>query len=107
MEGNHGLLLTRSVARYFQKLETLATKREGGMSIDAAIEGLRPPVFFKVKPLLKSHASRWSSSACATALAQLQMLELDSKRYGDESLTRLAHGLMAIANLGAVVKRAA
>ncbi|MBX9726039.1 MAG: hypothetical protein K2X09_02130, partial [Rickettsiales bacterium] len=78
-----------------------------GMSIDAAIEGLRPPVFFKAKPLLKAHASRWSSAACAVALAKLQLLELDSKRYGDESLTRLAHGLMDAANLAVNSKRVA
>lgn len=107
MEGNHGLLLVRSVMRYIGRLEAIAIKRESGMSVDAAIEGLRPPVFFKAKPLLKAHASRWSTNACATALAKLQLLELDSKRYGDESLTRLAHGLMEVANLGSGNKRAA
>lgn len=107
MEGNHGLLLVRSVMRYLGKLEAIAIKREGGMSVDAAIEGLRPPVFFKAKPMLKAHASRWGSNACATALAKLQLLELDSKRYGDDSLRLLAHGLMEVANLAAGAKRAA
>lgn len=107
MEGNHGLLLVRSVMRYIAKLEAIAIKREGGMSVDAAIEGLRPPVFFKAKPMLKAHASRWGTNACATALAKLQLLELDSKRYGDESMTRLAHGLMEIANSAGGAKRAA
>ena len=76
------------------------------MSVDAAIESLRPPVFFKAKPLLKAHATRWNAQTCATALARLQMLELDSKRHGDVSLTRVAHGLMEIAHL-ASTKRAA
>jgi DNA polymerase-3 subunit delta len=107
MEGNHGLLLVRSLMRYFQRLETLALKRDSGMSIDAAIESLRPPVFFKTKPQLKAHAMRWSPQACATALAQLQLLELDSKRYADEAPTRVAHGLMAVAGLANVRKRAA
>ncbi|MBX9725835.1 MAG: DNA polymerase III subunit delta [Rickettsiales bacterium] len=107
MEGNHGLLLVRSVMRYIGKLEAISIKRESGMSVDAAIEGLRPPVFFKAKPLLKAHAVRWGTSACATALAKLQLLELDSKRYGDESITRLAHGLMDVANLAGPSKRAA
>ncbi len=107
MEGNHGLLLVRSLMRYMARLETLALKREAGMSIDAAIESLRPPLFFKAKPALKAHAGRWSATACATALAQLQRLELDSKRYGDESLTRVAHGLMEIARLATQAKRAA
>lgn len=107
MEGNHGLLLVRSLMRYFQRLETLALKREAGMSIDAAIEILRPPVFFKAKPQLKAHAQRWNAQACATALALLQRLELDSKRYGDESLTRVAQGLMEIAGLAGAGRRAA
>lgn len=107
LEGNHGLLLVRSLMRYFGRLETLALKREGGMSLDAAIEALRPPVFFKTKPQLKSHAQRWSASRCATALALLQRLELDSKRYGDESLTRMAQGLMEVAGLVNVGKQAA
>jgi DNA polymerase-3 subunit delta len=99
MEGNPGLLLVRSLMRYFQRLETLALKRAEGMSVDAAIEALRPPVFFKAKPLLKAHASRWSAPACAEALARLQLLELDSKRYSDEAVTRVAHGLMQVALL--------
>ena len=99
LEGQPGLLLVRSLMRYVARLETIALKRAEGMSIDSIIEGLRPPVFFKAKPALKSHAQKWTASACAEALARLQMLELDSKRYADASLTRLAHGFMEIANL--------
>ncbi len=99
MEGQPGLLIARSLMRYFQRLEIIALKRADGASIDAIIEGLRPPVFFKAKPMLKAHASRWSAAACATALARLHMLELDSKRYADESLTRMGQGLMEIAHL--------
>lgn len=107
MEGNHGLLLVRSVMRHIARLETIALKVTEGQSIDGAIEGLRPPVFFKAKPQLKSHAQRWKMAACNAALAKLQMLELDSKRYGDESLTRLAQGLMEVAMLAGPLKRAA
>lgn len=107
MEGNPGLLITRSLARHFAKLEAIALKRAEGMNIDMAIEGLRPPVFFKAKPQLKAQAGRWSAESCATALALLQRLELDSKRYSDESLSRVAHGLMQIAMLGGAVRRAA
>jgi DNA polymerase-3 subunit delta len=107
MEGNVGLLLVRSIMRYIAKLEALALKRAEGISVDAAIEAMRPPVFFKAKPILKAHAMRWSPQACVQALAQLQLLELDSKRYADESPTRVAHGLMAVAGLAASGKRAA
>ncbi len=107
MEGHPGLLIARSMMRYFSRLETIAIKRGEGMSIDAVIEGLRPPVFFKAKPILKAQASRWNAENCATALARLQMLELDSKRYSDESLTRMAQGLMEIAALPQSTKKAA
>ncbi len=107
MEGNVGLLLVRSVMRYIAKLETIAHKRAEGMSADAAIDAMRPPVFFKAKPILKSHSQRWGADACAQALAQLQLLELDSKRHADESTTRMAHGLMAVAALAGAAKRAA
>lgn len=105
LEGQPGLLMVRSLMRYFARLETLALKRAEGMSVDAAIEGLRPPVFFKAKPQLKAHAQRWNAEACATALAKLQMLELDSKRHSDQSLTRMAQGMMDIAQLVGMGKR--
>ncbi len=99
LEGNPGLLLVRSLMRYFNRLEAVALRRSEGMSLDAAIDGLRPPVFFKAKPALKAHAQKWTAEACATALARLQMLELDSKRHSDASLTRMAQGFMDIARL--------
>jgi len=99
LEGTPGLLLVRSLMRYFARLETIALKRAEGQSIDGIIEGLRPPVFFKAKPALKAHATKWNAEACAMALNRLQMLELDSKRHSDESLTRMAQGFMGIAAL--------
>ncbi len=107
MEGNHGLLLVRSVMRTIVRLESIALKRAEGMNLDMAIESLRPPVFFKAKPQLKAQAQRWSADACATALAKLQLLELDAKRYGNESLTRMAHGLMEVAMLATQARKAA
>lgn len=98
-EGNVGVVLVRAAMRYFARIEQLAAMRNQGMSVDAAIESLRPPVFFKAKPALKQAASRWNATHCADALARLQLLELDSKRHHDQLTTRLAHGFMDIANL--------
>ena len=99
-EGQVGFLLVRGVMRHVARLRELAIARETGMSVDAALESMRPPVFFKVKPLLKSHSNRWPSSArCSEALARLQWLELDSKRYSDQGESRLAEGFMQVAAL--------
>jgi DNA polymerase-3 subunit delta len=101
-EGQVGLLLVRGVMRYLVRLRELAVARERGQSLDMAIEALRPPVFFKMKPILKAHAPRWSVASVNEALARLQILELDSKRYHDQSETRMAHGLMQVAQLAQV-----
>lgn len=98
-EGNVGVVLVRGAMRFFARLEEIARLRAQGQSLDGAIEALRPPVFFKAKPALKQAAARWNLPTCADALAMLQLLELDSKRYGDQIETRLGHGFMQIAAL--------
>jgi DNA polymerase-3 subunit delta len=106
-EGMVGLILVRALMRYFARLESLSLARASGQSLDAAIEALRPPVFFKAKPALKAHATRWNADMCADAIARLQILELDSKRFSDQSLSRLAHGFMDIAMMAGAARRAA
>ena len=105
-EGQIGFLLVRGVMRYLARLRELAYATEQGQSLDSAIEALRPPVFFKAKPQLKSHAPRWTAERVTEALARLQMLELDSKRFHDQAEARLAHGFMQVALL-APARRAA
>jgi DNA polymerase-3 subunit delta len=107
-EGNVGVVLVRAVMRYIARLEHIhALRAQHNASIDAAIEMLRPPVFFKAKPPLKQAAARWNATACADALAKLQMLELDSKRFADQAMTRMAHGFMEIAALPQQGRKAA
>lgn len=106
-EGIAGVAMVRGLMRYFARLEQIAQMRHEGMNLDSAIEALRPPVFFKQKPLLRAHAARWSSPKIADALARLQLLELDSKRFSDQARLRMAHGLMEIMELAAPQKRVA
>ena len=98
-EGQIGFLLVRGVMRYLARLRELAVAVEQGQSLDSAIEALRPPVFFKAKPQLKAHAPRWTAERVTEALARLQMLELDSKRFHDQAESRLAHGFLQVAQL--------
>lgn len=104
-EGNVGVVIVRSVMRYFARLEQIAQQRAQGQNIDAILESMR--VFFKAKPALKQAAARWNSALCADALAMLQVLELDSKRYSDQIEARLGHGFMQIAALPSAGKKAA
>lgn len=104
-EGNVGVVVVRSIMRYFARLEQIAQRRAQGDNIDMILESMR--VFFKAKPALKQAAARWNLSTCADALSMLQLLELDSKRYSDQIEARLGHGLMAIASLPVAVRKVA
>jgi DNA polymerase-3 subunit delta len=107
LEGTAGVVMVRAMMRYFARLEQVAQLRHEGMNLDSAIEALRPPVFFKQKPLLRAHAARWSSPKIADAITRLQWLELESKRYSDQARTRMAQGWIEIATLAAAQKKAA
>lgn len=107
LEGHPPVVIVRMLMRYFDRLEQIAMKRAEGANLDAAIESLRPPVFWKAAPAMKAAAQRWQAAPCADALARLQLLELDSKRYGDEVSFRLPQTLMEIAQLSSSAKRAA
>ncbi len=104
-EGHVGVVIVRSLMRYFARLEEIAQRRAQGQSIDAILESLR--VFFKAKPAMKQAAARWPAPLCADALAMLQLLELDSKRFSDQIEARLGHGLMQIAALPTQGRKAA
>jgi DNA polymerase-3 subunit delta len=104
-EGHVGVVIVRSLMRYFARLEQIAQLRAQGQNIDAILESMR--VFFKAKPALKQAAARWPAPLCADALAMLHLLELDSKRFHDQIEARLGHGLMQIAALPAQNRKAA
>jgi DNA polymerase-3 subunit delta len=103
-EGQAGVVLVRAMLRYFMRLQQLAELRQGGMSLDGAIEALQPRVFFKQKPILKQHGARWSSHKIADAIALLQIMELDSKRYAEQARIRLADGWLKIAALSGPIR---
>lgn len=107
LEGYPPVVMVRALMRHFDQLEQLAHLRAQGMGLDAAVDALRPPVFWKAKAALKVEAARWNAASCADALARLQLLELDTKRYGDEASFRLPQGLMEIAALPSPLKVAA
>lgn len=106
-EGHAGVVLVRSVMRYFDSLERLAAYRREGMTIEAAIEKMFGRIAFKIIPAMKPHAMRWGSNRIADALAVLQKLELDSKRHSDQSRMRLASGFMEIASFASATKKVA
>ncbi len=100
LEGTNGVVIVRGLTYYFQRLQQihLEQKQKGG-SIEQVIESFRPPIFFKIKPMLIAHAKRWNLSYLARALERLLTLEIEMKRYHDQQAPRLGQALIGLARL--------
>ena len=98
-EGIAPIVMVRSIARYFGRLEQLAELRQTGLGLDAAIEAMQPKVFFKQKPLLRQDGARWGRNRLAAATHILQQLELDTKRHHDQASLFLGQGWIKLAQL--------
>lgn len=69
----------RMAQRYFNRLYHIRGQMAAGMSAEAVVQGLRPPVYFKHVPLLIRHAEAWSPPQIARALGLLVNAELACK----------------------------
>ncbi|MDA7987473.1 MAG: hypothetical protein MPJ53_03030 [Alphaproteobacteria bacterium] len=75
----HSVVLVRSVMRHVLRLAEVASRVEGGESIDAAMRGLRPPVFWKREKEFRRQARARSSSERRAVLGRLLEAEAELK----------------------------
>lgn len=78
-EGNQPITYLRALQRYFNRLYAIRAKINEGISPDAVVQGLRPPVFFRQIPILTRHAQNWHTDAITKALRLLINAELACK----------------------------
>ena len=76
--------LAIAAGRYFRRLHMIAAVIENGGSADAAIGGLRPPVFGPRRDALIRRARRWRLAAVETAMAGIMDAD-DALRGGAET----------------------
>lgn len=60
-----------AVQRHFQRLHRLRTSIEAGRSMDDAIRQIRPPVHFKVRPVLEAECRLWTAEALLEVLSRI------------------------------------
>ena len=97
-EGASPIGILRSAQRHFQRLHQVTGAVADGSSLDAAIKGLRPPVFFKVADRFRAQARRWPAANLARALDLLTDAELKCKTTGMPDRLICQRTLMQIAN---------
>ncbi|WP_353271733.1 DNA polymerase III subunit delta [Wolbachia endosymbiont (group A) of Nomada goodeniana] len=74
------IALIRIISNYFLRLETVLLSVQGGMSEQAAIDQLSPPLFFKQLQSFKSHLKSLQLSELKKILEKLISLEVTCKK---------------------------
>ncbi len=93
-EGEAPVRLIGAATRTAMRLLRLSAVAAGG-SIEAALAGARPPIFWKQKDLFKDLLRRWSAERLAAALALLQAAELRCKSAGATPDAALCRAVLA------------
>jgi DNA polymerase-3 subunit delta len=78
-EGTSPIALLTAAARHLVRLHEIRGRVADGRSLDQAVAGLRPPVFFKFKSRFQAQAGRWTESLLARGLDVLTEAEVMAK----------------------------
>ncbi len=95
-EGVAFIAMLRALQNHFRRLHIGKSYMIDGMSIDAAMKKLTPPVFFKQAPMFKAQLNIWSLPALNTVLEKLTKLEIQCKRTGIPAETLCSQAILAI-----------
>lgn len=99
-DGMHPVAVLRGMQRYFQRLHVVVDHADRGSSVERAVEGLRPPVFFKEKPDFIRAAKRFSGEKIAVALDVLTDAEKACKSGKGPDVSICERALLRLAQLG-------
>lgn len=81
-EGANAVQVVRSALRHIQRLQLAALAVAGGAAASAAVENLRPPVFFRHKPAFERALRLWRLEALEIAGTGLLEVERRTKTTG-------------------------
>ena len=100
-QGIAGIAQLRALARRLWLLADLRSAIETGMTPQAAVDGARPPIFWKEKDRVVAQLQRWRGTALRHALGRLLAAERDIKKSGTAGDVLAAQALLAIAAMAA------
>ena len=103
-EGANAVQVVRAALRHVQRLHLAALAVAGGAAPGAALDGLRPPVFFRHKPAFERALRRWRPEALEAAGATLLETERRTKTTGLPSATVVREAVMALARKAAAAR---
>ncbi|MFQ5954164.1 MAG: DNA polymerase III subunit delta [Kiloniellales bacterium] len=96
------ITVLRAMARHLQRLHLAAAKRAQGMAAKAAMQALRPPVFWKQERRFAGQLDRWTGEVLAGAIGRTLAAEIACKQTGapaqlicHRTLLQIAHAARA------------
>ncbi|MCT4574759.1 MAG: DNA polymerase III subunit delta [Alphaproteobacteria bacterium] len=98
-EGITSVAVLRVSQNYFKKLHLVKSQIEEGKAVDEALKSLRPPLFFKDKPVFLGHLNKWSSKRIMSAINGLIKAETLCKKTGYPTEIVCSHTLHSIAKI--------
>jgi DNA polymerase-3 subunit delta len=102
-----GIVALRAVERRMTQLLGLRAAVDAGQSPRNAVDGARPPIFWKEKDAMVAEVAAWSTPALVAALAALLDAERAIKSRGSLGDTMAHAALLDLARRGAVARRRA
>ena len=96
-QGIAGIALLRAVAKRLWLLAELRSAVDAGVTPQAAVDGARPPIFWKEKAAVAAQVQRWRTAMIRHALERLLATERDIKKSGAAGDVLAAQALLAIA----------
>lgn len=81
-EGANAVTILRAIQRHLQQLLAVNAHMAQGKTAQAAVAGLRPPVFYKIRDKLAAEANRWNLIKITRAIDITIEAENDAKTTG-------------------------
>ncbi|SDC91636.1 DNA polymerase III subunit delta [Belnapia rosea] len=100
-EGANAVQVVRAALRHVQRLQLASLAVAGGAAASAAIDGLRPPVFFRHKPAFERALRLWRPEALEAAGMALLEAERRTKTTGIPSETVARNAVTGLARQAA------
>lgn len=103
--GENGIAIIRAVSRRFQQLDFVKGEIDAGKEPRAAMDALRPKIFFKDQDAFRMHVMRWRRPRIREALDVLMSAEADCKSVQAPADTLAARTCLRIAASTAKARR--
>jgi DNA polymerase-3 subunit delta len=96
-EGIPVVQILRILQMHFRKLHYAKSLVGSGLGIDAAMNKMQPPIFFKNQPPFRAQVERWGEAKLLATLTRLAQTEAQMKKTGTPSETLGAQMVLSLA----------